>query len=198
MKHGKWKLKLNRTSSHRNHLLRNLATSLIMHARIKTTVAKAKALKPIADKMVTLGKRNTAASRIKLNGYLYSQPQVMPKLDELVRRYADRAGGYTRIIRMGHRRGDKAPMAMIEYVGQNLDTNEVDFKCKLTIKQQAFEALQQTKLKDKVNLKQREKLLIQKRQKSLDKTRVQNGFVSEDSWIQVVQAEMQKLKISSS
>ncbi|KAI8143599.1 ribosomal protein L17 [Fennellomyces sp. T-0311] len=117
MHHGKHFRRLNRTSSHRNALLRNLVSSLIEHGRIETTIAKAKELKPIADKMVTLGKKGDIEARKQALSYLNSRDITMPKLfDELAPRFANRQGGYTRIQRIGNRYGDNAPMAVIEYI----------------------------------------------------------------------------------
>ncbi|KAI8332124.1 ribosomal protein L17 [Chlamydoabsidia padenii] len=117
MHHGKHVRRLNRTSSHRNALLRNLATSLIEHGRIETTVAKAKELQPIADSMITLGKKGGVEARKRAIAYLKNQKVTLPKLfDELAPRFSTRQGGYTRIQRMGYRYGDNAPMAVIEYI----------------------------------------------------------------------------------
>ncbi|KAI9031562.1 ribosomal protein L17 [Phycomyces nitens] len=117
MHHGKHFRRLNRTSSHRNALLRNLASSLIEFGRIETTVAKAKELKPIADSMITLGKKGNVEAKRQAIAYLYSPTVTVPKLfDELAPRFAQRNGGYTRIQRIGNRYGDNAPMAVIEYI----------------------------------------------------------------------------------
>ncbi|KAI8891009.1 ribosomal protein L17 [Backusella circina FSU 941] len=117
MHHGKHLRRLNRTSSHRNALLRNLVSSLIEHGRIETTVAKAKTLQPIADAMVTLGKKGDVEAKRKALAYLNSRDTTIPKLfDELATRFATRQGGYTRIQRIGKRYGDNAPMAVIEFI----------------------------------------------------------------------------------
>ncbi|KAI7866644.1 ribosomal protein L17 [Spinellus fusiger] len=117
MHHGKHFRRLNRTSSHRNALLRNLASSLIEFGRIETTVPKAKELKPIADSMITLAKNNSVNAKRQAIAYLYSPTVTVPKLfDELAPRFAQREGGYTRIQRIGTRYGDNAPMAVIEYI----------------------------------------------------------------------------------
>ncbi|PWY97306.1 ribosomal protein L17 [Testicularia cyperi] len=108
--------KLSRTSSHRNHLLRNLVSSLIEHERISTTVAKAKEAAREAEKIITLGKRGTVQAGYGARGYLYSQDVTLPKLQELAQRYANRPGGYTRIHLHGNRKGDHAPRAILELV----------------------------------------------------------------------------------
>lgn len=113
--------KLSRTSSHRNHLLRNLVSSLIQHERISTTVAKAKEAAREAEKIITLGKRGTTQAGYGARGYLYSQQETLPKLQELAQRYADRPGGYTRIHLHGNRKGDHAPRAILELVDNPFD-----------------------------------------------------------------------------
>ncbi|KAF7723649.1 hypothetical protein EC973_001791 [Apophysomyces ossiformis] len=117
MHHGKHIRRLNRTSSHRQAMLRNMVSSLIEHGRIETTVAKAKELRPIADSMITLGKKGDVNARRQASSYLYSRDVTVPKLfGELAERFAQRQGGYTRIQRIGNRYGDNAPMAVIEYI----------------------------------------------------------------------------------
>ncbi|SNX84183.1 related to mitochondrial ribosomal protein YmL8 [Melanopsichium pennsylvanicum] len=113
--------KLGRTSSHRNHLLRNLVSSLIQHERISTTVAKAKEAAREAEKIITLGKRGTVQSGYGARGYLFSQQETLPKLQELAQRYANRPGGYTRIHLHGNRKGDHAPRAILELVDNPFD-----------------------------------------------------------------------------
>src|SRR5690554_2788819 len=108
--------KLGRTSGHRRALLRNQVTSLVLHGRIETTEAKAKSIKPLADKMVTLGKRGDLAARRQAAAFLLDPAAVKKLFDEVAPRYSDRNGGYTRIIKTGVRRGDAAPMAIIEWV----------------------------------------------------------------------------------
>ena len=112
---------LSRTSSHRNHLLRNLVSSLIQHERISTTVAKAKEAAREAEKLITLGKRATVQAGYGARGYLFSQQETLPKLQELAQRYANRPGGYTRIHLHGNRKGDHAPRAILELVDNPFD-----------------------------------------------------------------------------
>ncbi|PWN51220.1 ribosomal protein L17 [Violaceomyces palustris] len=119
--------KLGRTKSHRNHLLRNLVSSLIEHERITTTVAKAKEAAREAEKIITLGKRGTTQAEYATKGYLYSHTATLPKLSELAERYATRPGGYTRIHLFGNRQGDHAPRAVLELVD-----NPNDLKLQMT------------------------------------------------------------------
>ena len=116
MRHGRRLRKLGRDSAHRRALLRNLTTQLIKHERIQTTLAKAKELRAPAEKMITLAKRNTEASRRQAEGWVM-EPAVLPKLfGEMAARYAERPGGYTRVLKLGARKNDAAPMAVIEFV----------------------------------------------------------------------------------
>ncbi|RKP09059.1 50S ribosomal protein L17, partial [Thamnocephalis sphaerospora] len=116
MHHGKHYRRFNRSSSHRQHMLRNLATSLIRYGRIRTTLPKAKELRPIADKMITLGKRGTPHAYTQIKAYLREHPIVVPRLGELAKHFSERPGGYTRVLKAGFRQGDRAPMAYIELV----------------------------------------------------------------------------------
>lgn len=108
--------KLGRTSSHRRALLRSLVTSLVIHGQIETTEAKAKAIQPLADKMVTLGKRGDVHARRQAAAFLMGPEAVQRVFDDIAPRYSDRNGGYTRIYKIAPRRGDRAPMAIIEWV----------------------------------------------------------------------------------
>ena len=108
--------KLGRTSGHRRALLRNQVTSLVLHGQIETTEAKAKSIKPLADKMITLGKRGDLHARRRAASFLLDPVAVQKLFDDLAPKYADRNGGYTRIVKTGFRRGDAAPMAIIEWV----------------------------------------------------------------------------------
>jgi large subunit ribosomal protein L17 len=117
MRHRKAGRKLNRTAAHRKALLRNMVTSLGEHERIVTTVPKAKETRRVAEKMITLGKRGDLHARRQAMAYIRSRDVVAKLFDELSNQYADRNGGYTRIIRTGNRYGDAAPMAIVELVG---------------------------------------------------------------------------------
>ena len=116
MRHQTKTVKLGRSQAHRDALLANQVCSLIIHQRIRTTLAKAKAARPLAEKMVTLGKKGTLHARRTAAAYLH-QPSAVKKLfEEIAPRSATRAGGYTRIIKLGPRKSDSAPMAVLEWV----------------------------------------------------------------------------------
>jgi large subunit ribosomal protein L17 len=116
MRHHRSGKKLGRDSAHRKALYANLTGSLIEHGRIKTTEAKAKAVRPIAEKMITLGRRGDLAARRQALAYLRSQEVVHKLFAEVGPRYADRPGGYLRIVKIGPRPGDGAEMAYLEVV----------------------------------------------------------------------------------
>lgn len=124
MRHGKSGRKLGRTSSHRQAMFRNMVTSLFEHERIVTTEKKAKELRPIAEKMITLAKRGDLHARRQALSYIQSKDVVAKLFDEIQNQFADRQGGYTRIIKTGVRQGDAAPMAIIELVGYEEDLGE--------------------------------------------------------------------------
>ena len=117
MRHKVAGYKLGRTTSHRRSLLRNMATSLIIEERIETTIPKAKALKPIVEKMITLGKRGDLSARRQAIAYLMTDEAVNKLFDTVGPRFGDRNGGYTRIIRSGWQKGDGADKAFIELLG---------------------------------------------------------------------------------
>jgi large subunit ribosomal protein L17 len=117
MRHMNQGRKLNRTSAHRKALFRNLVLALLKHERIKTTDAKAKDLRHFADRMVTLGKRGDVAARRLAFNFLQSRDDVKKLFDEIAPRFKDRNGGYTRVVKFGFRRGDAAPLSIIEFTG---------------------------------------------------------------------------------
>lgn len=116
MRHRQKTVKLQRTKSHRESLLKNLCKDLITHRRIKTTLAKAKAVRPVAEKLVTLGKKNTLHARRLAFAKLRDLTLVKKLFDEIATASKDRQGGYTRITKLGQRMSDSAPMAFIEWV----------------------------------------------------------------------------------
>ena len=116
MNHGRKVPKLQRDASHRKALLANLVCSLIEHRRIRTTLAKAKALRPVAEKLVTLGKRGDLHARRLAIGSLHNKDAVKKLFEDIAVASKDRKGGYTRITKLGQRRSDSAPMAFIEWV----------------------------------------------------------------------------------
>ena len=119
MRHGISGRKLNRTSSHRKSLFKNLSNSLITNEQIMTTLVKAKELRPFVEKLITLGKKNTLHSRRKIFSVLRDQNSVKKICEILSQRYLKRPGGYTRIIKAGHRYGDASPMAVIELLNRD-------------------------------------------------------------------------------
>ena len=116
MRHQKKTIKLGRKAEHRKALLANQVCSLIEHQRIKTTLAKAKAVRPLAEKMVTLGKKGSIHARRNALSTLRQKNAVKKLFDDIASRSAERNGGYTRIVRLGQRKSDSAPMAFIEWV----------------------------------------------------------------------------------
>ncbi len=120
MRHRNYGKKLSRNTEHRRALLRNLVTSLIQRERIETTVAKAKAARPLAEWIITLGKRGDLAARRQAASYLLDPSAVKFLFDDLSKRYAARAGGYTRLVHAGWRRGDGADLAVLELVDSDV------------------------------------------------------------------------------
>ena len=116
MRHQKKTVKLGRTAEHRKALLANQVCSLIEHQRIKTTLAKAKAVRPLAEKMVTLGKKGSLHARRTALAVLRQKDAVKKLFDDIAPRAADRKGGYTRIVKLGARKSDATPIAFIEWV----------------------------------------------------------------------------------
>ncbi|MBP2028046.1 large subunit ribosomal protein L17 [Acetoanaerobium pronyense] len=108
--------KLGRVSSHRNLMLRNLATDILKHGKVTTTEMKAKEAKRMVEKMITLGKRGDLHARRQAMAYLMDETVVKNLFDEIAPKYSERKGGYTRVLKLGPRRGDAAPMAIVELV----------------------------------------------------------------------------------
>ena len=126
MRHKMGGRKLQRTSSHRLALLRNMSASLIKHEQIKTTVPKARELRPYIEKLITLAKRGGLSNRRLAHARLLDDAQLVQLFDVLAERYADRAGGYTRIIKAGIRASDAAPVAIIELVDRDISAKGQD------------------------------------------------------------------------
>ncbi len=127
MRHRLSGRKLNRTSAHRTAMFRNMAVALIKHEQITTTLPKAKELRPIVDKLVTLGKRGNLHARRQAISALGGDAEIADKLfTTLADRYSDRPGGYSRVLRAGFRYGDSAPMAIIELVDRDTDAKGLD------------------------------------------------------------------------
>lgn len=126
MRHRKTGRKLNRTASHRKAMFGNMAVSLIKHEQIATTLPKAKELRPIADKLITLAKRGGLHERRQALAQLPDEAMVRKLFEVLGPRYKERNGGYTRVMRAGFRYGDNAPLAVIEFVDRDVDAKGQD------------------------------------------------------------------------
>ena len=126
MRHKVGGRKLNRTSSHRKALLRNMAAALVKHEQITTTLPKARELRPYVEKLITLAKHGGLSNRRLAHARMMDDTQLVKLFDVLAPRYADRAGGYTRVIKAGIRAGDASPMAVIELVERDVDAKGKD------------------------------------------------------------------------
>ncbi|MEM8799016.1 MAG: 50S ribosomal protein L17 [Pseudomonadota bacterium] len=126
MRHRKSGRKLNRTSSHRKAMLQNMAAALIKHEQITTTLPKARELRPVVEKYITMAKKGGLANRRLVISRLQDQDMAKKLFDTLAERYADRPGGYTRVLKAGFRYGDSAPMAVIELVDRDPDAKGQD------------------------------------------------------------------------
>ena len=135
MRHGMANKKLNRTAEHRKALLKNMLNSLIKYEQITTTLPKAKFLKPQADKIITLGKKETLQTTKMLMSKLQDISSTNKVTKTLSKRYEKRQGGYTRIIKAGFRYGDNAPMAVIEFVDRDVEAKRVDKPKKVVSKE---------------------------------------------------------------
>ncbi len=139
MRHRLSGRKLNRTSAHRKALFNNLAAALIQHEQIKTTLPKAKDLRPIAEKLITLGKRGNLHARRQAIAVLGDAKLAAKLFDTLAPRYAKRSGGYTRVLKAGFRYGDASPMAVIEFVERDTAAKGAADKARVAEAQKAAE-----------------------------------------------------------
>ena len=126
MKHNISHRKLNRTSTHRKALLINLSNALLKHEQITTTLPKAKELRPFVEKIISLGKKGDLHARKKANSLLRDEKNIKRIFDVFAKRYKDRNGGYTRIVKIGNRYGDNAPTAVIELVDRDIGAKGKD------------------------------------------------------------------------
>ena len=126
MKHNITHKKLNRTSAHRKALLMNLSNALLKHEQITTTLPKAKELRPFVEKVISLGKKGDLHARKKANSLLKDEKNIKRIFDVFAKRYKDRNGGYTRIVKLGNRYGDNAPTAVIELVDRDIEAKGKD------------------------------------------------------------------------
>ena len=136
MRHKFGYKKLNRTSEHRKALIKNMLNSLVKYEQITTTLPKAKVLRPQADKLITLGKKDTLQNIRRLISKLQDEGSASKVRKTLSKRYENRKGGYTRIIKAGFRYGDNAPMAVVEFVDRDVEAKKVDKKRTEKIKDQ--------------------------------------------------------------
>lgn len=126
MRHNLGYRKLNRTPEHRKALFKNMLNSLIKYEQITTTLPKAKELKPLIDKLITIGKKNNLSNKKRLFSKLQDKSSVVKVFDVLSARYQKRSGGYSRVLKAGYRYGDDAPMAVIELVDRDVEAKKVD------------------------------------------------------------------------
>ena len=140
MRHSKGYRRLNRTHEHRKALFANMAGSLIEHEQIKTTLPKAKELRPIVEKLITLSKRGDLHARRLASAQLKEDQYVTKLFDVLGPRYTERNGGYTRVLRAGFRYGDMAPMAIIEFVDRDISAKGAADKARVVEEESAEEA----------------------------------------------------------
>ncbi|HBU99327.1 MULTISPECIES: 50S ribosomal protein L17 [Thalassospira] len=140
MRHGMHGRKLNRTSSHRKAMFANMAVSLLTHEQIKTTLPKAKDLRPYVEKLITLGKRGDLHARRQAISILRDDKIVAKLFGEIAERYKERSGGYTRVLKAGFRYGDAAPVAVIELVERNADAKGAEDRARVEAESEGEEA----------------------------------------------------------
>lgn|SRR5688572_3169409 len=126
MRHRNEGRKLSRNTSHRRALLRNLVTSLLEHGRLMTTLPKAKEIRPLAERIITLGKRDSLHARRQVHSYLLKDATAKKVFDTIAPKFAGRKGGYSRIIKLGNRQGDGADIAIIELLGSELEAKKAE------------------------------------------------------------------------
>ncbi len=165
MRHNYSGRKLNRKTSHRIALLKNLSKSLILHEQIETTLPKAKDLRPFVEKILTIGKNNTLASKRRVYSYLGDKKIVDKVFDTLAKRYQKRNGGYVRILKSGYRYGDSAPKAIIELVERDVNAKGLDDKIRIKDKENE-KIVDKSKDDESVKIQKKEKL--NEKNKSLD------------------------------
>ena len=135
MRHRNEGRKLSRNTSHRRALLRNLVTALLEHGRLMTTLPKAKEVRPLAERMITLGKRDNLQARRMVHSYLLKDETARKVFTTIAPKFADRKGGYSRIIKLGNRKGDGADLAIIELLGSDLEAKKAERAAKAEAKE---------------------------------------------------------------
>jgi large subunit ribosomal protein L17 len=177
MYHGKAGRKLGRTSSHKEAMLRNMVTSVIKHERIRTTDSKAKELRKLADKMITLGKRGNLHARRQALAVIRDKSLVSKLFGELTERYHNRTGGYTRITKTGYRFGDNAPVSILEFIPEEKKKEKAKPKAKGKTKvkakekeeeKSALESIPEEKKKEKAKPKVKSKAKEEEKEKSAE------------------------------
>lgn len=136
MRHRNAGRKLSRNTSHRRALLRNLVTSFLEHGRLMTTLPKAKEVRPLAERMITLGKRDSLHARRQVQAYLLKEAIAKRVFDTIAPKFSDRNGGYSRIIKLGNRKGDGADLAIIELIGSELEAKKAERAAKAKAKEE--------------------------------------------------------------
>ena len=170
MYHGKAGRKLGRTSSHKKAMFRNMVTSVIKHERIRTTDAKAKELRKLTEKMITLGKRGDLHARRQALAVLRDKSLISKLFGELAERYRNRAGGYTRIVKVGYRFGDNAPVSILEFIPEEKKKEKATPKEKAKNKaKNKAEAAVETKTASKAKTKAKTKTKDKNKDKDKDK-----------------------------
>ena len=157
MYHGKAGRKLGRTSSHKEAMFRNMVTSVIKHERIRTTDSKAKEVRKLAEKMITLGKKGNLHARRQALAFVRDKALVSKLFGELTERYRQRAGGYTRIIKVGYRFGDNAPVSILEFIPEEKKKEKAKPKAKGKTKAKAKEEEEKSALESIPEEKKKEK-----------------------------------------
>ena len=145
MRHKIGYRKLNKTGEHRKALFKNMLNSLIKYEQITTTLPKAKELKPLIDKVITIGKKNNLSNKKRLFSKLQDKSSVVKVFDVLSSRYQKRQGGYSRVLKAGYRYGDDAPMAIIELVDRSIEAKRVDKPKKVETKEKEATPIAATK-----------------------------------------------------
>ena len=145
MRHGLGYRKLNKTPEHRKALFKNMLNSLIKYEQITTTLPKAKELKPLIDKVITIGKKNNLSNKKRLFSKLQDRSSVVKVFDVLSSRYEKRQGGYSRVLKAGFRYGDDAPLAIIELVDRDVEAKKVDKPKKIETKEKDVTQVEATK-----------------------------------------------------
>ena len=145
MRHNLGYRKLNKTPEHRKALFKNMLNSLIKYEQITTTLPKAKELKPLIDKVITIGKKNNLSNKKRLFSKLQDRNSVVKVFDVLSSRYQKRRGGYSRVLKAGYRYGDDSPMAIIELVDRDIEAKKVDKPKKIETKEKESKPVVTTK-----------------------------------------------------